>query len=135
MSDKEVLMKYTFNVETSWERLGKVCSTTRCECAKCWINYWSFPLISVYLHDQRYAQRMDQSRQYDDLRGEWAQMRIEYAHNFVAEYCTPWEKSDESEISTTQISHRRHSARNSCATVAWYTVAKIGIYNLPLPIA
>lgn len=27
---------------------------------------------------------MDQSRQYDDLRGEWAQVWIEYAHNFTA---------------------------------------------------
>lgn len=77
---------------------------------------------------------MDQSRQYDDLRGEWVQMRIEYAHNFAMKYRTP-------ERSQTSRRFQRRTSRTSVtrlvilARLSLNTVAKADIYNLPLPIS
>lgn len=53
--------------------LAKFAQEMRCKCVKRLINYCLL-LIAVYLHDQRYIERMDLNRQYDDLRGEWAQV-------------------------------------------------------------
>jgi len=65
-------MKHTFNVEISLgNTLGKFAKCgASAQNAELIIDI-SLLLILVYLHDQRYVQRMDQSRQYDDLRGEW----------------------------------------------------------------
>lgn len=133
--DKEALIKHAFNVEISkhcvlWMEVYLI--NVRIECAKYWINYWSFLLISVYLHDQRYAQRMDQSRQYDDLRGEWIQVRIEYAHNFAVKYRTP-ERSQTSRRFQRRISRTSVTRLVILARLSFNTVAKTSIHNLPLP--